>query len=317
MSDAFEDGEPARLYRDVPKTEPPPALDAAILAAARREVGAGPRWTLSFVGAPFFSRWRVPLSVAAVVVISASLVFLVERERTVESEYLLAPSEEGVAQPAPRAGQEKEPKDLIGAPAPVPVSPALPAAGTVPILRQRQPEPVKPQAARSDSPAVKTVGETGAAAAEMQENRVNAGSAAGKLESSAADQPLLLKQNMPPPAASQILPLHPAEPAAATGSMPAAAPHAVQPAALSAPAAVGPVDMKRRDASGEVANEPRAARASAMKAKADTAADSPEASLARIEALRREGKLEEADRSLTEFRKRYPDYPLPAHLKTP
>jgi hypothetical protein len=184
-------------------------------------------------------------------------------------------------------------------------------------LRQRQPEPVKSQAARSESPALRALGETGTAAGEMQQNRVNAGSAGGKLESGATEQPGLLKQNVPPPAAAKIPPLHPAEPAAATGSMPAAAPQAAQPAALAVPGASGPVDMKRRDASGAVANEPRAARASAMKAKADTAADSPEAWLTRIEALRREGKLEEADRSLAEFRKRYPDYPLPAHLKTP
>jgi hypothetical protein len=266
----------------------------------------------------FYSRWPLPLSLAAVVVISASLVFLVERERAVESEYPFAPSEQGVAQPAPRTGQAKESKDLIGTPAPAPISSALPAAGTGPALRQRQPEPVKSQAARSESPALRALGETGAAAGEMQQNRVNAGSAVGKLESSGAtEQPGLLKQNVPPPAAPKILPMHPAEPAAATGSMPAAAPQAAQPAALAVPGASGPVDMKRRDASGAVANEPRAARASAMKAKADTAADSPEAWLTRIEALRREGKLEEADRSLAEFRKRYPDYPLPAHLKTP
>jgi hypothetical protein len=37
--------------------------------------------------------------------------------------------------------------------------------------------------------------------------------------------------------------------------------------------------------------------------------------LERIEALRKEGKLDEAAKSLAEFRKRYPDYVLPAHLK--
>ena len=316
MSDSLNDGEAARLYRDAPRTEPPPALDAAILAAARREAGAGPRRALTSLGASFFLRWRVPLSVAAVVVISASLVFLVERERTIEYEYPYTSSEQGVAQPAPRAGQVKPSKDLLGPP-PVPISPALPAAGTGRVLRQREGEPLKPRPARPESPTARTLGETGAATGALQENRVNAVSSAGKLESGATGQPRLLKQDPAPPAALKILPVHPAEPAAATGSMPAAAPQTVRPTPLAAPGASGSADRMRRDAGADAANEPRAARAGAMKAKADTAEESPEAWLTRIEALRREGKLEEAERSLAEFRKRHPDYPLPAPLKAP
>ena len=41
----------------------------------------------------------------------------------------------------------------------------------------------------------------------------------------------------------------------------------------------------------------------------------PDQWLERIEELRRQGKLEEAKTSLAEFRKRYPDYELPASLK--
>lgn len=41
----------------------------------------------------------------------------------------------------------------------------------------------------------------------------------------------------------------------------------------------------------------------------------PEKWLERIDELRRQGKLEEAKTSLAEFRKRYPDYELPAPLK--
>lgn len=41
----------------------------------------------------------------------------------------------------------------------------------------------------------------------------------------------------------------------------------------------------------------------------------PDQWLARIEELRRQGKLEEARTSLAEFRKRYPDCELPASLK--
>jgi hypothetical protein len=64
-----------RAYGAAAREEPPARLDAAILAAARREVGARPR--------PLSSRlrtWRVPVSIAAVVVMSVSLVMLVREE---------------------------------------------------------------------------------------------------------------------------------------------------------------------------------------------------------------------------------------------
>jgi len=43
-----------------------------------------------------------------------------------------------------------------------------------------------------------------------------------------------------------------------------------------------------------------------------TSTESPEAWLARIESLRMQGRLKEADDSLADFRKRYPDYPIPS-----
>lgn len=42
---------------------------------------------------------------------------------------------------------------------------------------------------------------------------------------------------------------------------------------------------------------------------------SPDKWLERIEDLRRQGRLEEAKTSLSEFRERYPNYELPASLK--
>jgi len=40
-------------------------------------------------------------------------------------------------------------------------------------------------------------------------------------------------------------------------------------------------------------------------------AESPERTLERIAELRRQGRHEEADQALKEFRKRYPDYKIP------
>src|SRR4051812_13016351 len=74
--DGARDDKLTALYRDAAGDLPPPALDAAILAAARREVAARPRPA----GFSFARAWRGPLSVAAVVVLSVSLVVLMREE---------------------------------------------------------------------------------------------------------------------------------------------------------------------------------------------------------------------------------------------
>jgi hypothetical protein len=66
----------AALYRTAARDEPSAALDAAVRAAARREVGARP----SPAGSPFSRSWRVPLSIAAVILLSVSLVTVMREE---------------------------------------------------------------------------------------------------------------------------------------------------------------------------------------------------------------------------------------------
>ena len=109
-----------RLYRATGREEPPARLDAAILAAAHREVGARPR---SRPHAP--RRWQVPVSIAAVVVLSVSLVTVVREEggeqllhvppppsmpEVAQSRPPAAPAQPPVAQPAPSApaGSERQ-----------------------------------------------------------------------------------------------------------------------------------------------------------------------------------------------------------------
>jgi resuscitation-promoting factor RpfA len=78
----------ARLLEAAGGEEPPPALDAAILAAARREVSARPQvvggGASSATPAPVVRakrHWYVPVSIAAVLVISMSLVTLVHEQK--------------------------------------------------------------------------------------------------------------------------------------------------------------------------------------------------------------------------------------------
>lgn len=65
------------LYRAAPAENPPERLDAAIQAAARRAAGARPR----AAGGALLRAWRVPLSIAAVLVMSVSMVTLTVRHK--------------------------------------------------------------------------------------------------------------------------------------------------------------------------------------------------------------------------------------------
>jgi hypothetical protein len=117
----------AALYRAAARDEPQPALDAAIRAAARREVGARPRPA----GSPFSRSWRVPLSIAAVVLLSVSLVTLIREE---------APPE--ISQP-PRAD----------APLPLPEAATYPRKESVAADRTGAGEPPTPLAKRASPKA--------------------------------------------------------------------------------------------------------------------------------------------------------------------
>lgn len=71
--DMEHDPQLAALYRAGADAEPPAHLDDAIRAAARREVAAGPRRTAA-------RRWGLPVSLAAVLVLSVSVVTLMREQ---------------------------------------------------------------------------------------------------------------------------------------------------------------------------------------------------------------------------------------------
>lgn len=127
--DIPRDRELARAYRDVAREAPPPALDAAILAAARRETQARPRSLGQGAreerppggagGAPR-RRWQVPLALAAVLVLSVSIVTLYREESqlpppvTIPSEPPAPPE----LRDAPAAPVTPRPQALARKPAP-------------------------------------------------------------------------------------------------------------------------------------------------------------------------------------------------------
>lgn len=114
MSDL--DKNPSERYRATSRDEPPAHVDAAILAAAKRAVGAQPQP----VGAPrSVRRWYLPVSLAAVITLSVFVTLHVERERP-----------EIALQDAVPVAREKEQKSAQPAPAPAAAVPASPPAAT-------------------------------------------------------------------------------------------------------------------------------------------------------------------------------------------
>ena len=112
------EAELARVYRAGGGEEPPPALDAKILSAARRAVGTPAK--------PAHLRWAAPLSTAAVVVLAVGVVLLMTRQGTlnhrtaqeVPSEYSVAPASPPPATVADSADRAAPAKAKRAAPEP-------------------------------------------------------------------------------------------------------------------------------------------------------------------------------------------------------
>lgn len=92
----------AAIYRQTAPEQPPPHLDDAIRAAARRAAGARPARAR-------LSGWRIPIAVAAVVVVSVSLVTMMQEEG---GRRLLEPR----SAPVDRSQDTREPVERAAAP---------------------------------------------------------------------------------------------------------------------------------------------------------------------------------------------------------
>lgn len=325
----------ARVYGAAPRDEPPAHLDAAILAAARREVGARPR-PLAALRA-----WRVPLSLAAVVVLSVSLVTLMREEGGDE---LYQSARPDIPRSAPPA-----------APAPQPSEDAARAA-------PREMPPAGQRAPRADAPA-------GRPPETQDRARLEVLRRSQEMDSSRAPEPAPRPEPKPfqgaPESRAVERPASPPPPMDDMARAPAATAQRGPEPALSAPPPEAPgtaAEMRRppapearsapramrseRDTSarqdsagsamgGAAASAPRAAeaprapgelaaqrresapalqpRVAAMARELD--AEPPEKWLERIQALRREGQAAEARELLAEFKRRYPAHPLPPELQ--
>jgi hypothetical protein len=269
-----------RLYRAAGGEEPPVRLDAAILAAAHREAGARPRAATSVL-----RRWQVPVSIAAVVVLSVSLVTLVQEE-----------GGDQLVQPAP-------PSRPIAPPAsePARTAPAPAEAG-----RSR------PPASAPVHPVVEPLGDAPAATGSLARDVLgeSAGPSSAQQGGGAAVQPDRASRSQPQPFRDEPVPQErrsaarqsaPAEDVAAGTAERGAAPAAVAPAARPAPSRLMASEARKETAAAD-------ARQPVWQSYENEA---PQKWLDRIAELRRQERVADADAMLAEFRRRFPAYPLP------
>lgn len=311
----------AARYRELARDEPPPALDAAILAASRRAVGSRPG------GA---ARWAGPVSIAAVLVLglSISLRMQVEQPGIETSSARMEPA----VREQPSAAT---PPPAVSAPTEAPRADANVASGTEP-AKKREREVAPLQAQRRATPAPVPAAPIAKPAARDDFAPAPPREAAVRPPAPMADAAPAARDPLPGPAGNRVAAASVAAPApmasapiaasAASASPPSppaapaprgfapepgaspqdsAAPQAPRPAA---PAATRAATAERREAQGAAGAQPPILDAEAAKRA------SPEAQLERIARLRESRRDEEADRALEEFRRSHPDYRIPAAL---
>lgn len=267
-----EDARIARLYREASTEEPPARVHAAVRAAARSAVDRPAdklrsRWT----------PWRVPFALAAVAVVSASLVTLVMEERREDVVIEPLPAPRDAAQSAPAAAEAPQ-----SAP-PAADAPARNVAGDEARAGESR-RYAAPRRSASEPPAKRADG--------APESKV--------LSEPAVLQKRQMEESVPAqaPSEAEARPRELRAPAPASADRAATPP---APAAAPAPRAARPERYQMTDEIGGL--------------KAELDSEPPARWLERITTLRREGRKAEADALLAEFKRRYPEERLPASLQ--
>jgi hypothetical protein len=273
-------------HRKASQEEPPRALDEALRAAARREVGARPRT----IGSGFGGSWRVPASIAAVVVVSVSAAVMVARH---DPQSLDTKQRPASALPA-QVGAYKDQ--------------AEPASDDRTAYEQRERDTIKGTSRARPPAAVAAPSSLAPAQARVDRSEVAAKSER-PIARAAPEQEEPLRTQTPAKTAL---------PAAAEASAPAVA--AVAAAAAAAPPA--PAEAAKAAADGTLSGQPMTKRRglsnfAEAESKASPWEKDPQTWLAHIEELRVAGRTQAAEASFRAFRSRYPDYQLPAGFVTP
>ncbi len=123
MAESEHDPKVSQRYRELGREEPPPELDAAILAASRR---AGELHPAPLVAPTGRLRWYFPLAAAAIIVLAVAVTLHVEQQQP-DLETPLAIPEPSVKEgpkAAPKAARAQKPAAPRFTPEPPPAAPA-------------------------------------------------------------------------------------------------------------------------------------------------------------------------------------------------
>lgn len=273
--------DPGRLYREGATEMPPAHLDARVLHLARESVQ---RRRIAF--SPFAPNWLVPASLTVVLALSASLVFLVELDTSPRQAAPPVTESDAPAARAParldalKATRDEAKKDRSGRLEP---ESALEQRREEAAPASREHAPGTPGRSRAVAPAFELMLETAPASPPAEQR----GSRAPALEEAPALEGAPALEKAPAPAAHKEAPRY-ARPRAAS---PAAAGTAMPDARLA------------DDAPGTDRDE------------AAAPVDDTRAWIARIEAMIREGRREEARRELEALLAEHPRAPLPPEVR--
>lgn len=254
------------LYRQAAQDEPPVRQDAAVLAAAARELASDATARAPHI--PLWKRLRVPLAFAATALFATTLSVLVEREQS-------RSVERPASAPAPKPDAALEQKAETAPKAATSAAP--PADSSKMTAKPRQPSAFAPPSAPAPAPATAPAVPPGATMSEA------------------------------PPAQSE---LRRERPIAEGVSRPEAADSATAEAPASSPARS---DQNSAGALGRMRSAKQAAPATAAP-EPPLSPQPPQAWLDEIARLADAGKMDEARAALRDFRRAYPEYPLPERL---
>lgn len=175
----------SRLYREASTEDPPAALDAAILAAARKQVAKPQRRAGSQRRErSLWSRWLVPASAIATLVLGVSIALLVEREhpetiddtaiRQIPPRRQAPPPARVIESPKPKAADSAAPAAAAKKEAPAAAAPAQSPAATLPAQapapRPAEPAPSAAEAFPAESRAKAAAPRTAAPKAATESN---------------------------------------------------------------------------------------------------------------------------------------------------
>ena len=313
----------AQLYREAAREEPPPQLGRVISTAARQPLGTAPparRW---------WATWQLPFAVAAIGVVSVSLVAL-----------MLEEGGERLTDVPPAAAPP--PAEVKADPAPD-VAPPLPAGSTVKDKRREEARPASAPPAAQPAPRVETPAseprqEAGAKlsgeALPERQARVSAAAPAraegegraSDAEETPAERSRAAEAVPPSPAPARAAPIEkreaegPSADSRAPSAFPAPdakssppAPRA-KPAPKPAPAMSAKPEAPSRGFARDAAPSPRITPEVAFHV-SQLETEPPSKWIERVLELRREGRHADAEGVLRELKKRFPGAVLPAELQ--